>query len=134
MSYTKFLRWVLENLNLAPKLVEHAGEVWDAIESGDESRAAREAGEFLIWLSSILEDMPEFADDGSPRMSRLNFSDPEDNTIQSLAADERGAATGIVEMAVAAREVDKAIGLGGVMMAWQLIQLIWPILRLLKTR
>lgn len=61
MHYTRFIRWVLANMDQAPSAIKHAQEVWGAIQSGNGANAAREAGEFLIWLSAILETMPEFA-------------------------------------------------------------------------
>jgi len=64
MDYQRFIRWVLSNLDSVPDAVDHARQVWDAISAGNEAAAIREAGEFMIWFSAILETMPEYSSDG----------------------------------------------------------------------
>jgi len=61
MSYSRFIRWVLANMDKIPQAISHAKEVWAAIAAQDAAATARESGEFLIWLGVQLESMPEYA-------------------------------------------------------------------------
>jgi hypothetical protein len=100
MTYQKFLRWVIANLDLVPAALGHASEIWDRIEAGDESGALREAGEFLIWLSTVVDSIPEMAVAGD---------------IEAKAADYQA-----IEAA--------GISLGDLALLWSLIQLLIPLL------
>ena len=100
MTYQQLLRWSLENMDKVPAAVQHAREVWSAIQTGTPAQAARESGEFLLWLSGALENLPEYA-----------------------GAEE------VLSIQVVAPLEEAGIGLGDLLSLWTLISLLLPYLR-----
>ena len=98
MSFHRLIRFLLANLDQVDEVIAHAVQVWEALQDGDDAAVARESGEFLIWLSTLLEAMDDYS--GADEVTAEDYQELE----------------------------KQGISIGSIMLIWQIIQLLLPLI------
>ena len=98
MSFHRLIRFLLANLDQVEEVIAHAVQVWEALQDGDDAAVARESGEILIWLSTLLEAMDDFS--GADEVTAEDYQELE----------------------------KQGISIGSIMLIWQIIQLLLPLI------